>query len=163
MLPATTSSYVPGMGLIGWFWQDHRLWPRFIGTGKSMLVGSKLYFESGIDFGMLDLATGEADRPMEIASICWQLTNRGNFEPPFPELLQPVACYDDVLIAALPQYTVNGRQNMYCAVRDGRFIGAIRVLETGEWQIIDGQGEPLEGCIVPDGEQALRELAFPGY
>ena len=77
--------------------------------------------------------------------------------------MQPVACYDDVLIAALPQYTVNGRQNMYCAVRDGRFIGAIRVLETGEWQIIDGQGEPLEGCIVPDGEQALRELAFPGY
>ena len=48
-------------------------------------------------------------------------------------------------------------------VRDGRFIGAIRVLETGEWQIIDGRGEPLGECIVPDGEQALKELFFPGY
>lgn len=148
-------------------WQEFtvpsKLWPRFIGTGKSMLVGSKLYFESGIDLGVLDLATGEADRLMEVASICRQLADHGNFEPPFPELLKPLACYDDILIAALPQYTMNGRQNMYYAVRGGRFIGAIRVLETGEWQIIDGRGESLGGYIVPDGEQALKELVFPGY
>lgn len=139
------------------------MWPRLIGTGKSILVGSKLYFESGIDLGALDLSTGEADRLVEVASVCRQLADRGNFEAPFPELLQPVACYDDILVAALPQYTVSGRQNIYCAVRDGRFIGAIRVLETGEWQIIDGRGEPLSGYVVPDGEQALKELVFPGY